>query len=161
MFATRTDLCLQERTAAKVKREQMLLESFIKQEESPMFEDDLAIEAFYRRPSHAAQHEIVKRLSVSQSQTARAAAELLVKQIPEQKRESKVEQKTEQKTETKTYSPRNSIRRGLSIPFLGELLEPGLSGNLEVEVDMMLYENMERDSASEHTDSDDEPYDSD
>lgn len=133
----------QERLAAKAKREQMLLDSFNKEEE-PMFEDELVMEAFSRRPSHVAQHDILERLSCSPSPGARSAVELLLRQ-----------QYPEQKIEARTHSPKalkalysfvNRDERPLSEPT-------GLEGN---EAD---YDDLQRDSGSD--DSDEEDFDSD
>ena len=133
-------LPLQERLAAKAKREQMLLDSFIKQEEEPVFEDEdeLVMETFSRRPSHAAQHEIVERLSGSPSQTA----DLLSRQHPEQKFE-------------RTHSPKAAIR-GASSNYNHERHLSEFTG---MEGDEDDYDDLQRDSGSD--DSSDEDFDSD
>ena len=134
---------LQERLAAKAKREQMLLDSFNKEEEL-VFEDDFVIEDFSRRPSHVAQHDIMERLSCSPSPGARNAGDLLRQQYPEQKMESH------------THSPRATFHRRASSTFRDErpTSEPtGLEAN---EAD---YDDLQRDSGSD--DSDEEDFDSD
>lgn len=166
MPASRFEHSLQERLAAKAKREQMLLDSFVKEEELPVFDDELALEAFnLRRPSHAAhaahashlaQQAILDRLSESQSPVAQAAADLIIQQLPEQKMETKP-----QKMEVKA-----PIFRGVSIHFTGTRQPSevaGLTGmtNLEydqAEFDEADYEELgERDSGSDDmNDSDDD-----
>lgn len=134
---------LQERLAAKAKREQMLLDSFNKEEEM-VFEDDFVIEDFSRRPSHVAQHDIVERLSCSPSPGARSAGDLLRQQYPEQK------------TELRSHSPRTTFQRHASSIFRDErpMSEPtGLEAN---EAD---YDDLQRDSGSDA--SDEEDFDSD
>lgn len=145
----------------------MLLDSFVKEEERPVFDDELALEAFnLRRPSHAAhaahashvaQQAILERLSESQSPVAQAAADLIIKQLPDQKMETKP-----QKMEVKA-----PLFRGVSIHFTGtrQLSEvAGLTGltNLEYEqydeFNEADYEELgERDSGSDDmNDSDDD-----
>jgi len=134
---------LQERLAAKAKREQMLLDSFNKEEEL-VFEDDFVIEDFSRRPSHVAQHDIMERLSCSPSPGARSAGDLLRQQYPEQK------------MELRSHSPRTTFQRHASSNFRDErpMSEPtGLEAN---EAD---YDDLQRDSGSD--DSDEEDFDSD
>ena len=135
--------CVQERLAAKAKREQMLLDSFTKEEEEPVFEDELVMEAFSRRPSHVAQHEIVERLSGSPSQAARTAADLLLRQYPEQKMEAR------------TRSPKTTVR-GVSNNFNHERRLSEFTGMDGDDVD---YDDLQRDSGSD--DSDDQDFDSD
>lgn len=133
----------QERLAAKAKREQMLLDSFNKEEE-PMFGDELVMEAFSRRPSHAAQHDILERLSCSLSPGARGAADLLLRQ-----------QYPEQKVEARTHSPNTTLRvPGSNFSQERPLSEPtGMEGN---DAD---YDDLQRDSGSDE--SDEEDFDSD
>ena len=123
----------------------MLLDSFIKQEEEPVFEDEdeLVMEAFSRRPSHAAQHEIVERLSGSPSQAARNAADLLSRHYPEPK------------LERRTHSPKAAVR-GASSNFNHERRLSEFTG---MEGDEADYDDLQRDSGSE--DSDDQDFDSD
>lgn len=120
----------------------MLLESFTKEEEALVFEDELALEAFSRRPSHAAQHETMERLSGSPNQAARDAADSLIKQYPDQK------------METRVRSPKATAR--------------GVSNNIQVERrmsdfagmdDTFDYDDLQRDSASDESDG--QGYDSD
>lgn len=145
----------------------MLLDSFVKEEELPVFDDELALEAFnLRRPSHAAhaahashvaQQAILERLSESQSPVAQAAADLIIKQLPNQKMETKP-----QKTEVKA-----PLFRGVSIHFTGTRQPSevaGLTGLTNLEYDQyddLLeadYEELgERDSGSDDmNDSDDD-----
>lgn len=135
----------QERLAARAKREQMLLDSFGGREEVPVFDDELVIEAFSRRPSHLAQQDILQRLSCSPSPGARSAGDLLRMQYPEQS------------IEARTHSLKVPVRRGQSNLYSGEerLLSetPGVDGN---EAD---YDDLQRDSGSDA--SDEEDFDSD
>ena len=161
--ADRTFIFLQERLAAKAKREQMLLESFVKEEELPVLDDELALEAFNRRPSHtthpshAAQHAIVEHLSRSHSRAAQSAVNLIMKQLPDQKKEAEL------------HLPKAPIR-GVSIKFNGIRQLSELPGMKSIEYDesdfnAADYEDLQRDSGSDDmNDSDndeDEDFDSD
>ena len=137
---------VQERLAAKAKREQMLLNSFSK-EEQLVFEDQLALEQVSRRPSHVAQHDIVDRLSASPSPIARSAADLLRQQYPEQR------------IEARTQSPKTTATRWTSShSHKGERpwSEPSGLGGTEADYDDLDHH---RDSGSDM--SDEEGFDSD
>lgn len=149
--------------AAKAKREQMLLESFVKEEALPMFDDELALEAFHRKPSHAhpshaAQHAIVEHLSESPSPAAQTAANLIKKQLPDQKMEAEVQ------------LPKAPFR-GVSINFQGTRQLSELAGMKSIEFDEndfnpADYEDLQRDSGSDDMndsddDDDEENFDSD
>ncbi|KAL3153358.1 hypothetical protein ABBQ38_011699 [Trebouxia sp. C0009 RCD-2024] len=138
-----SNLTVKERLAAKAKREQMLLESFAKEEEAFVFEDGLALEDFSRRPSHAAQDEAMERLTGSPSQAVHNAADLLRKQC------------SDQKMETRMHSPR-STARGVGNNLQ---VERRLSDFTGMEGDASDYDDLQRDSASDE--SDDEGYESD
>ncbi|DBA76403.1 TPA: hypothetical protein ACH3X1_010108 [Trebouxia sp. C0004] len=136
-------LSVKERLAAKAKREQMLLDSFNKEVEL-VFEDELVIEEFSRRPSHVAQHDIMERLLCSPSPGARSAGDLLRQQYPEQK------------MGMHSHSPHATFHRHASGNFRDErpMSEPtGLEAN---EAD---YDDLQRDSGSDASDEDD--FDSD
>ena len=109
-----------------------------------MFEDELAMEAFSRRPSHVAQHDILRRLSASPSQVAKNAADLLIRQYPEQKMETR-------KIETRALSFKVPLR-GASSSFKDDQHFMDFS-----EAD---YDDLQRDSNSDDSD-DDENMDSD
>lgn len=137
---------LQERLAAKAKREQMLLHSF-QEDEQPAFEEDVGVlEAFSRRPSHVAQHEIMERLLKSPSPSAKSAAELLRQQHPEQT------------VESRTHSPKAGARASSTHSHRGERPGSELTGLQGTEAD---YEDLDhhRDSGSDM--SDEEGFDSD
>ena len=133
----------------------MLLESFVKEEELPVFDDELALMAFNRRPSHAAhpshaaQHAIVEHLSKSNSQAAQSAADLIMKQLPDQKMEAKLQ------------LPKAPFR-GVSIKFTGNRQLSELVGMKSIEYDEADfnpadYEDLQRDSGSDDmNDSDDD-----
>lgn len=148
---------MQERLAAKAKREQMLLESFVKEEELPVFDDELALEAFNRRPSHAAhpshaaQHAIVEHLSKSDSQVAQSAADLIKQQLPDQKIEAKL---------PLIKAP----FRGVSINFQGGRQLSELAGMKSIVFDendfnAADYEDLQRDSGSDDMNDSDEDED--
>ena len=154
---------MQERLAAKAKREQMLLESFVKEEELPVFDDELALEAFNRRPSHAAhpshadhpshaaQHAIVEHLSNSDSQVAQSAVDLIKKQLPDQKMEAEL-------------PVIKAPFRGVSINFQGGRQLSELAGMKSIVFDendfnAADYEDLQRDSGSDDMNDSDEDED--
>ena len=142
----------------------MLLESFVKEEELPVFDDELALMAFNRRPSHAthpshaAQHAIVEHLSRSHSQAAQSAANLIMKQLPD----------PDQKLEAELHLPKAPFR-GVSIHFQGNRQLSELAGMKSIEYDeadfnAADYEDLQRDSGSDDmndSDDDGEDFDSD